>query len=222
MKLYDFHTHSFASDGSLSRVELIRRAHNLGYRAIAVTDHVADGDLEQLIKATIADCQLASKYMDIIAIPGVELTHVPPQSIDYLAKKSKELGAKIVIVHGETMVEPVISGTNSASVKSGYVDILAHPGLISEEDARVAKKNGIFVELSLRKGHCITNGYIANISTKVEADIIVNTDAHEPSELLTGESATYCILGAGLDRSTAGKILTDNPKKLLSKLNINY
>lgn len=222
MKLYDFHTHSFASDGSLSRVELIRRAHDSGYGAIAITDHVADGDLEQLIKATIADCQLASQYMDIIAIPGVELTHVPPKSIDYLAKKSKELGAKIVIVHGETMVEPVISGTNSASVKSSYVDILAHPGLISEEDARVAKKNGIFVELSLRKGHCITNGYIANISTKVEADIIVNTDAHEPNELLTEESATYCMLGAGLDRSKVGKILTDNPKKLLSKLNINY
>ena len=41
--MYDFHTHTFLSDGVLSPMELIRRAHVRGYRAMAVTDHVGLG-----------------------------------------------------------------------------------------------------------------------------------------------------------------------------------
>ncbi|HLE81453.1 MAG TPA: PHP domain-containing protein, partial [Dehalococcoidia bacterium] len=32
--MYDFHTHTFLSDGVLSPIELIRRAHVKGYRVI--------------------------------------------------------------------------------------------------------------------------------------------------------------------------------------------
>ena len=44
--MYDFHTHTFLSDGVLTPVELIRRAHVAGYRVIAITDHVGPGNLE--------------------------------------------------------------------------------------------------------------------------------------------------------------------------------
>ena len=40
LPVYDFHTHTFLSDGVLSPMELIRRAHDKGYAAIAITDHV--------------------------------------------------------------------------------------------------------------------------------------------------------------------------------------
>ncbi len=38
--MIDLHTHSFFSDGELIPSELIRRAEAIGYKAIAITDHV--------------------------------------------------------------------------------------------------------------------------------------------------------------------------------------
>ena len=89
--LYDFHTHTFHSDGVLSPIELIRRAFVQGYSAIAITDHVAIGSLGRLIKEISDDCALARAYWDILAIPGVELTHLPPQAIPEMAKRAKEM-----------------------------------------------------------------------------------------------------------------------------------
>ena len=43
--MYDFHTHTFLSDGVLAPTELIRRAIHNGYRVMAVTDHVGPGQL---------------------------------------------------------------------------------------------------------------------------------------------------------------------------------
>ncbi len=75
--MYDFHTHTFLSDGVLSPIELIRRAHVQGYRVIAITDHVGFGNIEYVVKTLVKDCRKASKRWDILAIPGVEITHVP-------------------------------------------------------------------------------------------------------------------------------------------------
>ena len=158
--MYDFHTHTFLSDGVLSPIELIRRAQVIGYRAMAITDHVGPGNLESVLKALIKDCDLASRRWDILALPGVEITHCPKEDIDMLARESKAIGARIVNVHGETIVEPVEPGTNLAAVQSEHVDILAHPGLISLEEAEMAVRSGVFLEVSARKSHGLTNGHV--------------------------------------------------------------
>ena len=67
--MFDFHTHTFLSDGVLSPVELIRRAHVAGYRVMAITDHVGHGNLEFILKTLIKDCEVASKNWDILALP---------------------------------------------------------------------------------------------------------------------------------------------------------
>ena len=128
--MYDFHTHTFLSDGVLSPIELIRRALVCGYKAMAITDHVGLGNIEYVLNTLVIDCAQATKRWDILVLPGVEITHVPKEDIDLVARTAKEMGAKIVAVHGETVVEPVEPGTNEAAVRSSSVDILAHPGLI--------------------------------------------------------------------------------------------
>ena len=148
--MYDFHTHTFLSDGVLSPIELIRRALVRGYKAMAVTDHVGVGNLELVVKTLVKDCAQATERWDILALPGVEITHVPKDDIDMVARAAKSLGAKLVTVHGETIVEPVEPGTNGAAVRSGAVDILAHPGLITYDDARIAAENGVYLEVSAR------------------------------------------------------------------------
>lgn len=216
--LYDFHTHTFHSDGVLSPIELIRRAAVKGYCALAVTDHVGVGSLKRLIKEVSDDCRLARSYWNIMAIPGVELTHLPPASIDEVARKARELGAWLVVVHGETPVEPVEKGTNLAAVKSQYVDILAHPGNITAETARIAAENGVFIEITTRRGHCMTNSHVARMATKAGALMLLNTDSHCEDDLLSEELARATLTEAGIGKRNFQAILEDNPLKLLQRI----
>ena len=216
--VYDFHTHTSLSDGDLSPIELIRRALVNNYRAIALTDHAATGSLKRIIQETVEVCALARSYWDILAIPGIELTHVPAQAIAESAKRAKELGAWIVVVHGETIVEPVEKGTNLAALHSPHVNILSHPGLLSLEEAKLAAENGIFLEISSRKGHCLTNGHIASLAQQTGAKLLLNSDAHGEQDLLTAPFAEAVIRGTGLDDAACHQVLTINPQALIQKL----
>ena len=220
--LFDFHTHSFHSDGVLSPVELIHRAYIQKYAAIAIADHVATGSLKRVIEEVREDCELASTYWNIIAIPAVELTHLPPQAISDTAQKAKELGAWLVIVHGETSVEPVPKGTNLAAVKSPYVDILAHPGFITSDEIAIAQENHIFIELSARRGHSKTNSHIASACRNTEVKLLVNSDAHSEDDLLTIEQTAKILNEAGIDADKHHMILEQNPLLLLDRISKSH
>jgi histidinol phosphatase-like PHP family hydrolase len=219
--MYDFHTHTFLSDGVLSPVELIRRAYVRGYRVIAVTDHVGPGNLEVVLKTLVTDCEATSSRWDILALPGVEITHVPKDDIDMVARAARGLGARIVVVHGETVVEPVEPGTNRAAIESPAVDVLAHPGIIAPEDASLASERGVFLEISARKGHSLANGHVVKMALQTGAFTVLDSDAHEPGDLLTPELAEKVALGAGLDREGTYTLLESNPRSLLNKLGVS-
>ena len=216
--MYDFHTHTFLSDGVLSPIELIRRAYVRGYRAMAVTDHVGLGNVEFVLKTLIIDCDQATKRWDILVLPGVEITHVPKDDIDLVARTAKEMGAKLVAVHGETPVEPVEPGTNEAALRSDYVDVLAHPGLITYEEARLAAEKGIYLEVSARKGHSLANGHVVKTAREAGAITVRDSDAHEPDDLLTPDIRHKVAKGAGLNDDEIQALLETNPQKLLAKL----
>ncbi|MBE0415727.1 MAG: histidinol phosphate phosphatase domain-containing protein [Dehalococcoidia bacterium] len=217
--VYDFHTHTSLSDGSLSPMELIQRAQARDYKAIALTDHVGIGYLDRIIREVAADCALARAHGDILAIPGVELTHIPPRAIGEAARRAKELGAWLVVVHGESIIEPEVEkGTNIAALQCPYVDILAHPGLITPEQAELAAANGIFLEISARKGHSLTNGHIAHLARLAGAKLLLNSDAHDETDLLCPHLARQIARGAGLNEEESDEILTNNAHALVKRL----
>ena len=98
-------------------------------------------------------------------MPGVELTHVPKGLIKELTRHARQQGARLVVVHGETIVEPVEEGTNRAAIEAG-VDILAHPGLITEEDVLLAKEKNVLLEITAKRGHSLSNGHVAQTGQK--------------------------------------------------------
>ena len=195
--MIDLHTHSIFSDGVLIPSELVRRAEVLGIKAIAITDHADASNLDFIIPRIVAVTVALNDIKHIKALPGIELTHIPPSHIGPLAEQARSLGAKIVVVHGETIAEPVMLGTNRAALRAD-IDILAHPGLISDEEAAMAAEKGIFLEISARKGHSLTNGHVAKMAKQHGAKLVLNTDAHEPSDLINDEQARQIVLGAGL------------------------
>lgn len=211
--------HSLFSDGELLPSELARRAANLNHEVIAITDHVDYSNVEQIPQIQKAIDDINANW-NIKVVLGAEVTHVPTESIDGVAKKAKDLGAQIVVVHGETLNEPVIEGTNYAAVNSEYVDILGHPGLITYKEAQIAKENGIYLEISARSGHCLGNGHVANIASEVGNKLLVNTDTHSPDNLITFEKSYEIALGAGLSKKEAMAAIVDNPRELLKSKGI--
>lgn len=196
--MIDLHTHTIFSDGELLPAELVQRAEALGHRGIALTDHADMSNLDFVLPRIRAAVEQFNLHHKVQALAGVELTHVPPELIPGLIAQARALGAMIVVVHGQTIVEPVPEGTNWAAIEGG-ADILAHPGLLTEEEARLAAQKGVTLELSARKGHGLGNGLVARLACAQGARLVVNTDAHAPSDLITREQARRVALGAGLE-----------------------
>ncbi|MDA3895217.1 MAG: histidinol phosphate phosphatase domain-containing protein [Desulfobacteraceae bacterium] len=196
--MIDLHSHTIFSDGVLIPAELARRAEYKGLQVIGITDHGDMSNIDFIIPRLVAVAKELNPVLNIKIIPGIEITHVPPSLIADTIAKSRDLGAQIVIVHGETISEPVAKGTNRAAINAG-ADILAHPGLISEEDVRAAKDNNVLLEITARQGHSLTNGHVAQLAAKIGAKMVINTDTHAPGDLIDAESAKRVICGAGLD-----------------------
>jgi putative hydrolase len=214
--IIDLHTHTLLSDGALLPAEMIRRAEHAGYKAIALTDHVDSGSIEIVIKQLLRICLDASTYFNIIAIPGVEITHQPPETIPELAKEARALGARLVAVHGESPVEPVPAKTNYYALQSD-IDFLAHPGLISADELMIAQKRDIPLELSARCGHSLTNGYLVAMARKYDIKLIINSDAHSHLDLLTPELWRKVGLGAGLSEEELKKV-SKNSEDIVAKI----
>lgn len=195
--MIDLHTHTIFSDGELIPAELARRAEALGLSHVALTDHVDPSNLDLVVPRLAKAAALMNTYTRVRIIPGAELTHVPPPLIESLVKQARELGAAIVLVHGQTPVEPVAEGTNLAAIRAG-ADILAHPGLITEQEARLARERGVALEITARAGHSLTNGHVARLAKAVGAAMVLNTDTHAPSDLIGEPMARTVALGAGL------------------------
>lgn len=157
---------------------------------------------------------------DIEIIPGAEITHAPVEIIAKLAGKAKSLGAEIIVVHGETIVEPVVEGTNWAAVNCEDVDILAHPGLISKKEVENAVKNDVILEISSRRGHSLGNGHVVQLALECDAKLVVDTDTHSPEDLISFPTAIKVALGAGLPEEMIREVLRDNPVNLLEKKGI--
>ena len=75
-----------------------------------------------------------------------------------------------------------------------------------------------FFEVSARKGHAFANGHVVKTATQAGATMLLDSDAHEPGDLLTREFAMRVARGAGLDQTDAESLLEDGPRDLLARV----
>jgi len=209
--MIDLHTHTLFSDGELVPSELARRAYTAGYRVIALTDHVDMSNLDLVVPRIAEAARELSMHTQIKVIAGAEITHVPPKLIGRLVEKARGLGAEIVVVHGETIAEPVAPGTNRAGIEAG-ADILSHPGLISIEDAEMARDRGVALEITARKGHSLTNGHVAKTAMMTGAQMVINTDTHSPDDLISRKRAALILRAAGIPEESIETIFANSQK----------
>ena len=212
--LYDLHTHSILSDGEMLPTELVRRMAVLGYSTVAITDHSDPSNTRSIIES-LNQVRESAQLFGVRLLCGVEITHVPPSQIADLAKLAKDAGADIVVVHGETPVEPVAAGTNHAACGSKNVNVLAHPGLITLDDALLAARNGIALEITSRSGHNRTNGHVAQVAREAACQLVVDSDAHAPHDLLDERAKFVVAKGAGLTDAECKQVISLNIDQFL-------
>ncbi|MDD1690984.1 MAG: histidinol phosphate phosphatase domain-containing protein [Methanoregula sp.] len=212
--MYDLHTHSILSDGEMLPIELIRRMAVTGYTTVAITDHVDLSNAESVL-STLELVRESASLFGVKLLCGVEITHVPPTQIAPLAKAAKAAGADIVVVHGETPVEPVAEGTNHAACTCRYVNVLAHPGMVTLKDAKAAAKNSIALEITSRGGHNRTNGHVAHVAREAGCRMVVDSDAHAPHDILDERAKFIVAKGAGLTDAECKRVLSLNIDQFL-------
>lgn len=214
--MIDLHMHTVFSDGELIPSELVRRAAVVGYKAVGITDHADLSNYKHIIDNVSRFAKEHGHFFDMTVIPGVELTHVPPSLISEMTTKVREAGARLVVVHGETVVEPVAPGTNLAAIEAG-VDILAHPGLISPQEVALAAEKGVCLEVTTRGGHSYTNGHVVALARKFGAKLVIDNDAHAPKDIVGSDMRCAVALGAGLS-SAELKSAEENSWEIVQRL----
>jgi putative hydrolase len=214
--MIDLHSHSLLSDGVLLPSELIRRAEVHGYQYWAITDHGDVSNLDHIVPRIVSVARELNKNWKIKVLPGIELTHVPPETMAGLVQKARELGARIVVVHGETIAEPVPPGTNRAAIEAG-VNVLAHPGLILMEEVKLAARKGVYLEVTSRKGHSLTNGHVVRLARAAGAGLVLNSDTHSPDDIVPLAQRERVVEGTGLEKEDL-KELDERSVKLFEKL----
>jgi len=214
--MYNLHCHSLLSDGVLLPSEIAVRYLAAGYKVIAVTDHVDYSNIKVVSAQIVEFCKRWPRNSGIIVLPGVELTHLQPEQFKPLARYARANGIKIVVAHGQTPVEPVVAGTNRAALEAD-IDILAHPGKISDADAKLAAKKGIFLEVTTRKGHCLANRYVVKAALKAGAKLILDHDSHLPEDIISQEATIRFSRSAGLSRKQIEKVYRDTAEFIKGK-----
>jgi histidinol phosphatase-like PHP family hydrolase len=213
--MYDLHIHSLLSDGLLLPSEIAVRYAAFGYKAIAITDHVDYSNIEQVIASILKFSRHWPEGAPVKVITGVELTHLPLNQFKPLARYARSKGIRIIVAHGQTVSEPVIAGTNRAALESD-IDILAHPGLITQEEAKLAVDKGVFLEITCRQAHKAGNPYVIKMARAKKAKLILNTDSHSPEDIITPQDLQDIALNAGLSPKEIDKIYKDVGKVILN------
>ncbi|ADD68110.1 PHP domain protein [Denitrovibrio acetiphilus DSM 12809] len=218
IKMYDLHTHTTFSDGVLIPSESARRAEIDGYAGMAFTDHADESNYMHILENQLRFKEEFNAQSEVFKVlVGLELTHVRPAQIPNLTEKARSAGADIIVVHGETITEPVAEGTNDAAVEAG-VDILAHPGLISDDTIRKGIAKNVYFEISTRKGHSITNGHVAKRVLELGGELVINNDYHAPGDRVSVEMAQKILAGAGLSNDEINQVFENNRKIFFKSL----
>ncbi|MFH0911967.1 MAG: histidinol phosphate phosphatase domain-containing protein, partial [Planctomycetota bacterium] len=182
----------------------------------AITDHVDISTVESIVPQLVRAAEWENRLDRVLVIPGAEVTHVRPEHMSEVVSRARAAGALLVLCHGETLAEPVAPGTNRAAIEAG-VDVLAHPGLLTPEEAALAAARNVALEITSKAGHSLTNGYVALLGRRHRARLVFGTDTHLPDQLKTREEALLILRGAGLSEEEAAMALEEGSRILSAK-----
>jgi len=214
----DLHVHSTWSDGGSSIEEIVKKAMDLGYEYVAITDHsqglkIAGGLNKEELRLKRKEIErLNKKYKDIKILFGTEVDIDSDGNLDYPDEVLKGMDVVIGAVHSgfkqsrERLTKRIIK-----ACQNRYVHIIAHPtGRLwgareaYEIDLKEILEVCIDTDTALEINSFPQRLDLDDINCRMAKDIgvrlVVNTDAHIAQQLETMDFGIACARRGWLEK----------------------
>lgn len=181
-RFVDLHTHSTASDGSMTPIEIVRYAKERGLAAVALTDHDTVDGINQALEE--------SERVGIEVIPGVEI------SLDY----NTEMHMLGYFFNGSyKKIEPLLEWFRRSREERNpkMIEKLKQMGFDISIDEVVAEAKGRVVARPHIASIMVKKGYVKNVAEAFENYISNGKPAYVKKDSLTPEEGIKAIRDAG-------------------------
>lgn len=222
----DLQMHSTYSDGKATVEEMARTCAEIGYEYIGFTDHseslaVANGlDAQRLEKQQEEIAAVNEKLHDegisMVILHGIEADILPDGSVDIPDGTAEMLDYVIGALHqGFSSDAERITERMVRAVKSGLVDIIAHPtgrvllqrqpyGLHIDELIEACADEDVALEINAAPDRLDLDDTHARFAVDKGCRISINTDSHQPEMLY---NMRYGVFQARRGWITAGDVI---------------
>jgi DNA polymerase (family 10) len=197
----DLQMHTTASDGKNSILEMARKAKEMGYAYIAITDHskavrVAGGMDEKQLAKHLKEIEKANGQISGFRIlKGVEVDILPDGTLDLKDDILRECEVVLASVHSRfNMEEGEMTRRVIQAIRNPNVKILAHPTgrLILEREpfkinlqevVKAAVDHGVVLEINAYPDRLDLKDVDARMARDMGAKLAIDTDAHSALQL---------------------------------------
>ena len=180
---YDLHSHSTASDGTLTPAELVRRAHAQGVDVLALTDHdVTDG---------VAEAQDTARQLGLRLVPGVEI------SVSWNAATIHIVGLNIDPTQPE--LKAGLAALRDKRVARGeeIARRLAKHGIEGALAGALAYANGEILSRTHFARFLVEQGHAKDVRQVFKKFLVNNKPGHVPGDWASLQDAVRWIRAAG-------------------------
>lgn len=229
----DLHSHTNATDGKNTLVEMAEAAQIQGYEYLAITDHsfrlgVMRGfDEKKLIKQMRAIDKLNEKLNGFIILKSLEIDILENGKLDLSESLLKQLDLTICSIHSKFgLSEKKQTERIIRAMDNPYFNILAHPTgrLINQRQGYAidlerimlaAKERGCFLELNAQPERMDLSDLHCLLAKDLGVKLAISTDAHSISDFRYMQYGIYQARRGWLE---AENVINTFPLKQLKKI----
>jgi DNA polymerase (family 10) len=236
--LGEVHGHSTWSDGTASIAEMAAAARRRGYRYWVVSDHsvglgiVGGLDDERLRQQAEEirrlNAQWAAEGSDFRLLQGIEVEILADGSLGLPDEILARLDVVVASIHSSLRQDrATITARCLRAVRNPYVHVLGHPtgrllgkreptDIDLEAVLQACAETGTAVEINANPARLDLNDIHARRAVELGCQIVINTDAHAPTEF---DLLTYGVAMARRAWLSAAAVLNTQPlEALLARL----
>ncbi len=214
----DLHVHSTWSDGGSPIEEIVKKAVEMGYGYIAITDHsqslkIAGGLSREELKAKKKEIEkLSKKYKRIKILYGTEVDIDSDGNLDYKDDVLGQMDVVIAAIHsGFKQSMERLTGRIIKACQNKYVHIIAHPTgrlwgarepyeINLEEILKVCLDTNTALEINSFPQRLDLNDIYCRMAKDFGVKLVVSTDAHIAQQLDTIRFGVACARRGWLEK----------------------
>jgi DNA polymerase (family X) len=222
----DLHVHSGWSDGSLEIDELIKKARELNYEYLAVTDHSVSNYYgrglsdERVLEKMKYINKLKTEYKDFHILMGSEIDIKRAGELDYPESIIEKMEIAIGSMHSSYLNSKTENTTSAVrAVGNKNIDFIGHPtGAFFGNRAPYSIDVDYLIEAAARNGKALEiNSYFLRLdlneqnarkAAKMGVKLVINTDTHRPINMDMITLGVDVARRAGLEKKDILNTLT--------------